>query len=63
MRGPGLEARLDEVEWIADYDAYGAGDVAGPEVGGHGRNGLEYLGRLMNWWRGSLAMLECGARL
>lgn len=31
-----LEARLDEIERVADYDACGAGDVAGPEVCGHG---------------------------
>jgi hypothetical protein len=30
-----LEAGFEEVQRVADYDAYGAGDVAGPEVGGH----------------------------
>lgn len=40
LRGPGLESRLHEIEWIANYYAHGAGDVAGPEVGGHCRNGL-----------------------
>ena len=59
-----MQPCLYEVQWVANYDAYGAGDVAGPEVGGHGDNGigsrvLEKLGKFM--WRGTLAMVECGA--
>lgn len=31
----GLEADFEDVEGVADDDADGAGEVAGPEVGGH----------------------------
>ena len=60
----GLKSRLHEVQWVADYYAYGAGDVTGPEVCGHGGNGMERcvllkLGKFM--WRGTLTTEECGA--
>lgn len=31
----GLEADFDEVEWVANEDPDGTGDVPGPEVSGH----------------------------
>jgi hypothetical protein len=44
LRAPGLESWFDQIEWVADYDAHGAGDVARPKVGRHCRNGMEKLG-------------------
>lgn len=38
IRRARLETSLQEVEGIADNNAHGAGDVAGPEVGGHCRS-------------------------
>lgn len=44
LRRPGLESCLDQIEWIADYNTHGARNVAGPEVGGHYRNGMGSFG-------------------
>lgn len=35
--GSGLKSRFYEVEGVAYEDSYCAAEVAGPEVGGHGR--------------------------
>lgn len=57
---PSLEARLHEIERVADDDAYRTGDIAGPEVCGHVRDDMgKKLGKCT--WRGTLAMEECGA--
>ena len=35
VRRSGLDASLDQVQWVADDDAYGTTDVASPEVCRH----------------------------
>lgn len=39
--GGGLETHFEQVQGVADEDADGAGDVAGPEVGGHVRCSMQ----------------------
>lgn len=50
-----MQARLHEVERIANEDANCTGDIAGPEVCRHGDNGKGDSKLGVPMWRGTLA--------